>query len=440
MPIDEPNNRVAWAGSLIALAAVLIALLGLRVFRGEDVAGFSGGTTYGRIADNLREHGLYSIDGEHPTGYRPPAYPLLLAACRQPHDPHSQPWALAVNLLLNAACLALLLLLVQHLSNNPKAMLLAGLLFASDIAFHQEAMAQRETMLYTAFLLIFMLAAARRHVSFASLLMMSMATGLAWLTRPTGIALIPLLLLSACFQSKHRSIGIRMARVVTAGCLFTAIILPWQAFLYRSFHAPVLAGTTSGGLNLYQGNNPATKVLVPWVDVDKYVAEIDRRMENKGLAEHDELARDQWLKAHAIQYMREHPTETLRMAFIKTIALFSPLPTPLGNAQIDKGDEGLRLSNFEFHHSIWTILATIHGIALLTLLVLAVARRNRVAARRPRAVTLIVGYVLIVTLLHAITFAETRFRLPLDPMLIALGATAVFGPRHRTITLDPSKA
>ncbi|MCA9257139.1 MAG: hypothetical protein KDA33_15940, partial [Phycisphaerales bacterium] len=78
----EPSRREVWIASLVGLFLVLAALVVARYLKGEDVAAFTGGVTYGEIADHLAETGRYSIDGLHPTGYRPPAFPLLLSVLR----------------------------------------------------------------------------------------------------------------------------------------------------------------------------------------------------------------------------------------------------------------------------------------------------------------------------------------------------------------------
>lgn len=420
------NNRNAWLGSMAALVIVIGCLAGIEIGRNGVAGVFTGGNTYRQIAQHFADTGRYSVDGTHPTGYRPPGYPLLLAGIRWIWGSRAQLGGLISNLALDVACLALLLVLVDRLSRSPRVMLLAGLVFATDVAFHLEAMAQRETMLYTFLLLAFFVAATGRDVSYGSLLLMTAAAALAWLTRPTGIALIPLLLIAACFQTPQKGVGLRVARVVSACCVLTAIVLPWQVFLYRSFGEPVPAGTTSSGLNLYQGNNPAADVLIPYVDIDKYLPTIDARLREMGFAEHDELARSRWLKADAIEYIKEKPAAFVRRAAIKVLALYSPMPTPLGTGRIEATANGVSLKDYRYQHSVWTIAIALHGVVLLCLVGYAIAKWRRVLARRPRTVMLILGYLLLVTALHAITFAETRFRLPLDPLLIALSATAVF--------------
>lgn len=435
----DSDHRKAWIRSMLALAIVAGSLIAIRCYRDGANAISQGGATYRAIAANLVEHGLYSVDGEHATGYRPPAYPLLLAGIQWIAGHRAAIASLAVNLAMDAACLALLLLLVDRLSRNPRAMLLAGVVFATDVAFHLEAMAQRETMLYTLLLLAFFLPAARRDIAFGPLLLMACLGALAWLTRPTGVALIPLLLIAAFFQTHRRAIGLRLARAFAACCVFAAIVLPWQMQLYRSFHEPVLTGTTSGGLNLYQGNNPAAETLIPWVDVDAYLPTIEQRLSNLGIDEHDELARDRRLKADAIAYIRSSPLGFVRRAIVKVIALYYPVPTPLGTARIESVSESVELKEFRYHASVWTLAMTVHGLGLLCMLAAAMWRWKQMAARRPATVTLMTGYLLLATMLHAVTFAETRFRLPLDPLMIALGATAIF-QRRRSGALRMSHA
>lgn len=420
------NNRTAWIASLTALIVVLGGLVAIQVRRSGVANVFTGGNTYRNISVHLAESGRYSVDGVHPTGYRPPAYPLLLAGIHWLWGSGAALAGLLANLAMDVGCLVLLLVLLHRLTRNPNAVLLAGLVFAIDIAFHLEALSQRETMLYTLCLLAFFVAAGGAEIEFGALLMMAISAALAWLTRPTGIALVPLLVIAAWFQTSQRGVGIRIARVVAACCVFATIILPWQWFLYRSFNEPVPAGTTSSGLNLFQGNNPAADAIIPYVDIDAYLPVIEQQLDDLGIPEHDEPARSRRMKADAIAYIKAKPIAFLRRGVVKVLALYSPVPTPLGTGTIETTADGVVLQRDPYHLSVWNVLITLHGLVLLGLTGLAVVRWRRVFARRPRAAVLIVGYIVLVTGLHAITFAETRFRLPLDPLLIAIGATAMF--------------
>lgn len=432
----QRDNRIASVCSMIALGVVFAGLVGVRLVRGENAASFTGGETYRAIAENLAGHSRFSIDGVHPTGYRPPAYPLLLAGMILALGEHAPLGGWIANLAIDACCLAMLLMLVWRLAKCSRAMWIAGLVFAADVAFHLEAMAQRETMLYSLLLLIFFVTASSREIGLSRLLILATTAGLAWLTRPTGIALAPLLVIAAYFLTEHRTFGVRFARVCTACCIFAAVVIPWQAFLLRSFSEPVLAGTTSGGLNLYQGNNPAADVLIPYVDVDAYLPEIETRMQSLGLAAHDEIARNRQLKADAFDYIASDPMGFVRQAAVKTLALYSPVPTPLGSSRIDASAGSISLREFKYRVNAWTIVLTAHGLVLIGFLGAAIVRWKTLMTRRPRAVVLIVGYILIVTLLHAITFAETRFRLPLDPLIIALGVTALWARKPGEPTND----
>lgn len=427
------TTRHAVISSVCVWCVVFSGLLFFHLRKDGIRTEMTGGATYQLIAENLTRHGRYSIDGIHPTGYRPPLYPLVLAGIHHLTNAHARLGGaapavtiLAVHLALDLACLALLLMLTHRLTRSPRAMLAAGTLFALDTAFHHETLAQRETVLYTALLLGFAVLMARRTVSLSSLMSATVVAALAWLARPTGILLVPLILAMALFAGPDRAWRLRVMRAAVVCLLLSAVVMPWQAFLYRSFHAWVPAGATSGGLNLYQGNNPAAGVLIPYVDVDAYKPAIDDRLSAEGLPPFAELARDRRLRAEAIAYIQSDPVAFAHRAVANALALFSPVPTPLGSARLMIEDDGdVRLADLRYHASPWTFVSTAFGLTLLAGVAFALLSGRRPHPYSHNVMRVVWGYILLTTALHAVTFGETRFRLPLDPLLIAIAATAI---------------
>ncbi|MDQ3898194.1 MAG: hypothetical protein M3326_13290, partial [Actinomycetota bacterium] len=113
----ELAHLVAWAGQrsrlLIALMCATVVVLGLgySLHLGSAMA-FQDERDYVRIADNLAQKGMFSLDGVHPTAARPPGWPLTLAPLRMIGLPI--PALRMVNVVLLAACLFLLYLILER--------------------------------------------------------------------------------------------------------------------------------------------------------------------------------------------------------------------------------------------------------------------------------------------------------------------------------------
>jgi hypothetical protein len=99
-----------WLGVFIfAVAAVSI---GTAVSLG-DILRFADEQEYMSIARNLVDLGAYSINGNTPTAYRPPSWPLLLAVGNL--ISHNVIWLRLINLVLHLGTSLLLLRFTRRL-------------------------------------------------------------------------------------------------------------------------------------------------------------------------------------------------------------------------------------------------------------------------------------------------------------------------------------
>ncbi|NMC20490.1 MAG: hypothetical protein GYA33_08730, partial [Thermogutta sp.] len=130
MPPD--NSCLRLSGPLRSPAAVvLIAALAIRA---GVLWGLPGGFArdidgYAAVADNLLRHGVFGY-GERATAFRPPLYPILLAAVRAPG--WSWTWGAGIlHLVLGVATVALAMSLGRRLGLGEQAWI-AGVLTACD--------------------------------------------------------------------------------------------------------------------------------------------------------------------------------------------------------------------------------------------------------------------------------------------------------------------
>jgi 4-amino-4-deoxy-L-arabinose transferase-like glycosyltransferase len=215
----------------------------------------------------------------------------------------------------------------------------------------------------------------------------------ATMTRATLTVLPPLLLLAAATTAGTAGHAIRV--FIVGALLYAAFLSPWWIRNYGLFDTFVPFSTGAGG-NLYLGNNSAN----PHAGVDWSTdAEPDvyRRID----AMPDEIALQRAFVAAAVEYIARDPAAFFERMARKLVRFWSLVP----NAEAFRG--GLYR----------TISAASFGPVLLLAVVCAVCRR-----RQWRLLTPIYLLIVYVTLLHTVTIASLRYRLPLESFLILLAA------------------
>lgn len=188
------------------------------------------------------------------------------------------------------------------------------------------------------------------------------------------------------------------ARVMTlAGVIYAVCLSPWWIRNAQLFGQPVWF-TTSSSSNLYLGNNPANlNATVDWdTDVEHaFVAAIDRL---------PELERDRRFHERAMAYIRDEPVQFIHNAWRKFIRFWNIFP------------------NHELHRQgaqLWIIAASYGPVLVLGLLAVWLYRD------RWRWLLPIYALIAYFTLVHMVTIASIRYRLPLEPFLVVFAAGAI---------------
>ena len=252
--------------------------------------------------------------------------------------------------------------------------------------------------------------------------------GLLALTRPTFLAVAPVAV-SFFFLLPN----VRLASALRAAAAFTIVctvtIMPWAI---RNHHAYGRVIVVSSGFwdTLWKGNNeladggPNDRFLgwtfKPWQDrlaklpeprrseiAAKY-EQVDRRFrEVRPHVADAVLARDEVLRPVVIALIAEDPARFLRLFARKIVTLFNAF-TPTGDANI---------------HSVspLTIGVALYFYPLLVLAIVGVLLTAREWRRYAPLVLLIVAWAGV----HGVLTSCTRFRLPIDPFLFLLAATAI---------------
>jgi 4-amino-4-deoxy-L-arabinose transferase-like glycosyltransferase len=193
------------------------------------------------------------------------------------------------------------------------------------------------------------------------------------------------------------------AKPFTAALLIFAICLvPWTIRNYRVFGKFIVL-RSNFGLELWLGNNPdVTGTMGAWQHPN------GNRLEAEKYQRMGEIAYMAEKEREAIAYMWSHPLDTLNLDFrrfeINWLA-FSDSPVDIWLYGGIKARSAL----------VWTSL-----LSLLCLLGALYAYRTRNPDAFPFAITL-----LVFPLIFYVTHADTRYRFPIDPIILILATSAV---------------
>ena len=251
--VDQGRRR---RGTLcFTLPAVLVSALivrgGVLIALPEGLAKDTDG--YRQLAESLLL-GVYSRDLVHPTAYRPPLYPLLLAHVARDHQLSAAAIG-QLHLALGVASVLLVYLLACWWGIERLAWLAAILVACDPILLSQSTQVMTETLATfcaLACLSCLTVAAKRRRPWQYGL--SGGAMGFAMLCRPAFSAW---LVASAVVVLASRQPWPRRLANCLAFVLVAAIVAsPWVFRNYLAFERPILT-TTHGGYTLLLGNNPS---------------------------------------------------------------------------------------------------------------------------------------------------------------------------------------
>lgn len=212
--------------------------------------------------------------------------------------------------------------------------------------------------------------------------------GLAHLTRPTLMYLFPLAVFWIPLVLK-RSWWIPS---VAALCILV-LTAPWLARNYQAF-GHLVPGTLVAGRVLLEGNNPLNETGGALATNTGYLRQMP-----PGL---NELERDQWQWERAFQHITADPSRFVHMAWRKARRFWNLVP----NA-----------ARYRTPFYQWVSVASVGPIFLLAALFPLLAWSRW---RQWLPMMALVGYL---SALHMITIGSIRYRLPLEPILLALAAS-----------------
>ncbi|MGI4828337.1 MAG: hypothetical protein ACRYFU_09150 [Janthinobacterium lividum] len=394
MPDPKSKNR---QGIVIGVALVLrTALVSFALVHFGPAWFFSRGSEMGLLADALLHGaGLSSPFGvpTGPTAIVAPGYPLLVSGVFRAFGSYTQASALCL-MLLNAACNCATVAFIYRLGRQiaTESMAFAAALFwACSLPLLWMPTIFWETSISTMLLIgmISVMQSVRPNGSVALWWLCGGVLGLAGLLNPALLlslfAVVGYTFVQTAAPSKS---GQNLAACVAG---FVLVYSPWPLRNATTFHACVLTRTTVG-LELWMGNRPgATGFLEPSIFPTYNKAEL---AEYRQVGELGYMAHKGQL-AHA--FIQAHPIEFLRLSGQRAFRFWTGTGTRHGS------------SLFGLHAAISSLL----GCSGLYLLWRDGQKEICLAIALP---------LVLFPLPYYITHAEFRYRLVLDPVLMALGA------------------
>jgi len=371
-------------GPLIALLALTLAVrCGVLAISPRALEDDPDG--YRAVAENLLRHGTFG-EGNVPTAYRPPLYPLMLAPCLA-----LGPWSrTAIGVLhvgLGVATVWLTFRVAQRWGLGRWALPAALLAALDPILLRQSTLIMTETpAAFLAVAALALLTAAGRRPSAGRALAAGACVALAALCRP---AFLPWLGSAAVILpwSTAKAHGLqpvgftgsevihfRVFKVLFAFIIGAAIVLaPWVVRNQLQLGRPIVS-TTHGGYTLWLANNPD---LYEHLRTGAWGSLWNADEFNKAwraaprASPPDELAADRLAYSRAWEAIRAQPGMFLYSCMVRVGGLWTPLPHQLSP------DEAPTTRMARYAVAVWyTVEMLLAGVGAL-LLVRLTSKRGR---------------------------------------------------------------
>ncbi len=401
---------------LIVLTAVVVRLAYVVLIVGADSAPTYDGIGYDILGVNLLQTGIYG--SERPTAFRPPGYPLFLAAIYLVFG-HDFAAVRLVQVGVDALTCALTFAVGARLFNRRVAFLGALGLSLYPLQIYMVGEFYSETFSFLLQMLALWLAAQMgKHTHWGLSLLVGIMLAATILTRPTAALWAPLMVLWIGLLPLAWRQKLRDGALMTLG--LALVFTPWIARNYVVFREFVPIASL-GGVGVWAGNNPLSNGggMLPNKQTWGEGAPEWGWMGWEGLSETESSQR---FLERGLSWIRENPLAFATLVPRKLLRLWSP--TSFG---------------VQFSRRASPLLT---AVALPPyLLFLALAFGGMALSRRGwREQFPLYALILGVNLLVALTYGATRYGIAMAPCLCLYAAVSVDTLASRLVGARPAVA
>jgi hypothetical protein len=426
--MSDRRATISWLVVML-MAVGIAARAGVQVVQSESLT--TDRDAYLALAETFQDSGVYARPGSDiPTAYRPPLYPILLAAATSILPPGVA--VSVINLLASAVIIGGTYLLARALSLDELPALFAAAIVTFDPLLIWSSKDAMTELVFTAIMTVTLCLTARVDQSGEPAARWGLLAGgffgLAGLCRPTAlpwmICWLAMIVIPSQRKTGSTTVPIKSTRfgsprrqfAVTAVAVSGVIVGLWGLRNLWQMDR-FLVTTTHGGYTLLLGNNPTFDRDVlqtpphvwPGDSLIAWQAELERR-QRRDLGDnfHSELAVDRWCRDEAIRWISSHPTRFVAAAGYRMRSLWSPGP---------RGPEAAGLPTvIRLPVAAWSLgLFALAACGLIGLI-----RDPRRARWWP-----LLAWVAVVVGIHLFYWADARMRAPIQPILAVLAARAV---------------
>jgi 4-amino-4-deoxy-L-arabinose transferase-like glycosyltransferase len=436
----QPTTWSRWRVAAVLGGAATVLRLVWVVTMSREPRGLTDLTLYPLFAEGIAEGRGYLSLGQHPTAYYPPGYPYFLGALQWLSDrvglgDHLVLVAGLVQAVLGGVAVGAVVIAAERLGGR-RCAIVAGTLMAlwPNLVIHSSLMLSETLFIavFTVTLAALLCASDGSRWWSTPLLIAAVGLGLCTLIRPqsTFLALPAIALAWALHSMGWRRWCARMG-VLLAGIVL--VVAPWtirNAVVLDGF-VPV---STNTGDNLCMGFNPDTTggfMVAPECETGEfYVQGIDQ-----------ELRRDAEARQRALDWASGHLGELPSLSLRKLQITYANDRD--GLRALESFDQDSFLSD-----GTRRALGAVVDVYFFTVLALAAvglvlsAVRGWRGRRQDAAPLLVVLLTLSAAMVPVVSFADTRFKVPVAPcyaILAAVALVAVWDRVRPTTTAHPEE-
>jgi 4-amino-4-deoxy-L-arabinose transferase-like glycosyltransferase len=338
------------------------------------------------------------VENGLPTAYWPIGYPFFLAVIYRILG-HSYFAVEFINILLSLAICLFGYLIAKRLVSTISSRITLGMLvlFPSQI-FFTNVLASEIVFTFLLLVFVYLLLRQELHSTWYFPLIVGILLGLLTLIRAAAL-LLPVIVILFYFKSGDR-FGLNVRNAILTLVFMLLTLFPWMMRNKRELGSFTVA--TSGGINLYIGNNPHSSGSWVWQKENPF----------KELTAPHEVDNDKLGYKLATQFILDDPVGFIIRGIKKEIYLFVADFSAISK-ELDLAAQSNRIDKFV----IFNLVGQTYYLLVLVFAIGGIFLFLRGDWGKKAGFYLLIGILLYWAVVHFIFFGIDRFHFPLVPFL-----------------------